>query len=514
MNKIGGDMTMCDGRLKVIARSSRLSVWQVKEVFSYMEGIEYDLIPLESYGDKHKEISLMDANIPADFFTREMDAAVLDGTADVAIHSAKDLPFPIPKGLEIYALMPATDKTDSLISKDNLSLRQLPAGAKVATSSFKRKQELLKIREDLAFVSVRGTIEERIAQLDNHDFDALIVATCALQRLNLSHRITERLPMETHPLQGHIAVVGRKDNATLKDRFSKLGFLRLADSSTRAFYLEGREVSTVARQLLDMGVEASTPARLICSMGNDPKNYHFFLNELNHTVIHASEPVLMLVGDSINVQKSERRVLVTGTSIEWGASRGVVTHTPLIYTQKIVNERNTTVLQNIDRFDYIVFTSRHGVKCFLEQVNKDDFATQLAKVKLISVGSVTTQSLNAVGLTPEYESDTESAEGIIHYFKEKDITGKKILLPRSSIGITTLPRELEKMGNEVVDLPIYETLINTDTDLIEDMSVFNEILFSSPSGIAAFKIRYGRLPKDIPLTCKGKTTEKEMIDSL
>ena len=77
-----------------------------------------------------------------------------------------------------------------------------------------------------------------------------------------------------------------------------------------------------------------------------------------------------------------------------------------------------------------------------------------------------------------------------------------------------MQRELEKMGNEVVDLPIYETLINTDTDLIEDMSVFNEILFSSPSGIAAFKICYGRLPKDIPLTCKGKTTEKEMIDSL
>ncbi len=514
MNKIGGDNTMCDGRLKVIARSSRLSVWQVKEVFSYMEGVDYDLIPLESYGDKHKEISLMDSSIPADFFTREMDAAVLNGTADIAIHSAKDLPFPLPEGLEIYALLAATDKTDSLVSKDNLCLRELPAGAKVATSSSKRKQELLKIRADLEFVSVRGTIEERIAQLDHHDFDALIVASCALQRLNLSHRITERLPFETHPLQGHIAVVGKKDNATLKNRFSPLGYLRLSDSSTQAFYIDGRELSTVVRRLLDMGVEATTPVRLICSMGNAPKSYLFFLNELTYTVIHSSEPVLMIVGDAITIQKHERRVLVTGTSIEWGASRGVVTHTPLIYTQILINERNTSVLQNSDRFDYIIFTSRHGVKCFMEQVNKDNLATQLAKVKLISVGNVTTQTLNAVGLTPAYESDTESAEGIIHYFKENDITGKQILLPRSSIGITTLPRELEKMGNEVVDLPIYETLINTDTDLIEDMSVFNEILFSSPSGVAAFKIRYGRLPKDIPLTCKGKSTEREMIDSL
>ena len=92
--------------------------------------------------------------------------------------------------------------------------------------------------------------------------------------------------------------------------------------------------------------------------------------------------------------------------------------------------------------------------------------------------------------------------------------GKKILLPRSAIGLTILPQELKAMGNEVVDLPIYNTLINTDHLLMDDFADFNEILFSSPSGVAAFRFLYGSLPEEIPLTCKGKTTEKKIVDSL
>ena len=94
--------------IKVISRQSPLALLQVQEVFSFFPDVNYELIKLESYGDKHKEISLL-GNPPADIFTRELDTAILDGTADIAIHSAKDLPYPLPTGLSVVALFDAFD---------------------------------------------------------------------------------------------------------------------------------------------------------------------------------------------------------------------------------------------------------------------------------------------------------------------------------------------------------------------------------------------------------------------
>ncbi len=207
-------------RIKVISRNSPLALLQVKELFELFPSLEYDLKEVSSYGDKHKGISLFD-NIAGDFFTRELDRAVLDGDADIAVHSAKDLPYPLPAGLELYCLTEAADKSDSLVSRDSLKLSELPSGSRIGTSSKMRKQELLRIRKDIEVVSIRGTIEERMAQVDNGLIDALIVATCALDRLGLSDRIAERLPFRTHPLQGNLAVIGRKNETALKSLFGK-----------------------------------------------------------------------------------------------------------------------------------------------------------------------------------------------------------------------------------------------------------------------------------------------------
>ncbi|MDR1882677.1 MAG: uroporphyrinogen-III C-methyltransferase [Prevotella sp.] len=207
-------------RLRVVGRDSTLSFLQVKELFSLYPSIEYDLTGLKSFGDKNKHISLMSDDIAGDFFTRELDAALLNNEADIAVHSAKDLPCPIPAGLELYCLTAAVDKTDSLVSKNNLTLLELPSGAKVGTSSGTRKAEILKIRPDLTVISIRGTIEERILQVDRGHIDALVVATCALLRLGLSSRIAAVLPFRTHPLQGNLAVLGKEGNPGLKTLFS------------------------------------------------------------------------------------------------------------------------------------------------------------------------------------------------------------------------------------------------------------------------------------------------------
>jgi uroporphyrinogen III methyltransferase/synthase len=207
--------------IKVIARGSQLSQIQVEEVKKQLQKVAFEVQLLDSLGDKDKSISLMD-NIPADFFTREIDNAILNGSADIAIHSAKDLPYPLPKGLELIALTKSKDKTDSLVTRNGKGLTKLPNGSVIGTSSEQRKRNILDLRNDLEIKSIRGTIEERIKQLDEKKYDAVIVATCALERLKLKSRITEKLSFSTHPLQGNLAVVAKKGNLALKELFSSI----------------------------------------------------------------------------------------------------------------------------------------------------------------------------------------------------------------------------------------------------------------------------------------------------
>ncbi len=193
--------------LRIITRQSPLALLQVEELQRMLpDTLRWEVTKTVSYGDRHKDVSLMDRSVAADFFTRELDEALLNGRADVAVHSAKDLPYPLPAGLEVIALTEAKDKTDSLVTRHGETLATLPQGSRIGTSSAVRKAELLALRTDIEVVPIRGTIEERIAQVDDGKVDALIVATCALDRLGLSHRASERLPFRTHPLQGNLAV--------------------------------------------------------------------------------------------------------------------------------------------------------------------------------------------------------------------------------------------------------------------------------------------------------------------
>jgi len=212
---------MKKNKIRIIARTSPLSRIQVKEVMSKFPETQYTISFLESYGDKNQNISLLNGEAPDDMFTRELDSAIIKGEADIAIHSAKDLPVKLNDDLEVIALYEAFDKTDSLVSRDDLSLKDLPAGSRIGTSSPLRRKELLSMRPDLDIVGIRGCIEERVQQVRRGDIDAVIVATCALKRLGMEGEISEVLPFATHPMQGRLAVTAKKGREDLKAIFSK-----------------------------------------------------------------------------------------------------------------------------------------------------------------------------------------------------------------------------------------------------------------------------------------------------
>lgn len=211
-------------KIRVIARGSRLSRLQVEEVFKNFPELAYEIKYLESYGDKNQQISLLNGEAPADIFTRELDDAIRQGDADIAIHSAKDLPYPLPEDIEVIALFPAFDTTDSLVSRGHKKLAELPAGSIIGTSSPLRKKGLNELRPDLTIKGIRGCIEERVQQVKDGKYDAAIVATCALKRLGMEDEIAEVLTFPTHPLQGFLAITALKESG-LKQAFASKSIL-------------------------------------------------------------------------------------------------------------------------------------------------------------------------------------------------------------------------------------------------------------------------------------------------
>ncbi|MCP4050942.1 MAG: uroporphyrinogen-III C-methyltransferase [bacterium] len=212
---------MSRNTIRVLSRSSRLALLQVNEVMSKLAAVKYSIKTISTYGDKNKHIPLS-SDIEPDFFTKEIDEALLKKEGDIAIHSAKDLPFPLPEYLTVIALTEAFDKKDALISINGCKLTDLPRGARIGTSSLQRKNQILGVRPDLEIVDIRGSIEERTALLDSKQIDALIVAACALKRLNLENRISEILEFPTHYHQGNLAVTAVVDRADMRVLFNSI----------------------------------------------------------------------------------------------------------------------------------------------------------------------------------------------------------------------------------------------------------------------------------------------------
>lgn len=208
---------------RIGTRNSPLALRQVEEILANLRRVYPDfkarIVGIETYGDRNRATPISQIE-GTDFFTREIDMALIEGEVDFAIHSAKDLPEIIDDRLSIAGITESKDKDDVLVSRFNLSLDELPYRAKIGTSSLRRKQGLKNYRKDFQIIDIRGNIEERLEKLDKQEFDAIVIAAIGLIRLKLRHRITQRIPysiIKPHPLQGRLAIVTRrKDEDTIR----------------------------------------------------------------------------------------------------------------------------------------------------------------------------------------------------------------------------------------------------------------------------------------------------------
>jgi hydroxymethylbilane synthase len=221
----------------IASRGSQLALWQARWVESQLSGAGHPcrIEIIKTTGDKITDVPLAKVGTKG-LFTKEIEEALLDGRADLAVHSLKDLPTELPAGLVLAAVPEREDARDAIVGR---RLANLAAGARVGTSSLRRAAQLRKIRPDLVIESVRGNLDTRLRKLDDGQYEAILLAAAGLKRLGWADRIAEILPPEVM-----CSAVGQGALA-IETRASGAGFeaVRLLDHApTRAAVLAERGV--------------------------------------------------------------------------------------------------------------------------------------------------------------------------------------------------------------------------------------------------------------------------------
>lgn len=219
-----------ENRNKIVigSRGSKLALIQANWVKSQLEeandGIEFIIEIVKTTGDNITDAPLSKIG-SIGLFTKELENALLDKKVDLVVHSAKDVPTEIPDRLEIGAVTKREDPHDVLISKEHVSLKELPQNAKLGTSSLRRRSQVLAIRPDLKIVDLRGNLDTRLKKLDAGDIDAILVARAGLIRLGLADKASEIIPYDIMlPAvgQGALCIEIREDDRNIRNLIRSL----------------------------------------------------------------------------------------------------------------------------------------------------------------------------------------------------------------------------------------------------------------------------------------------------
>ena len=196
--------------VRIATRKSALALWQANFVKAELEaahpGLQVELVPMSTQGDKILDTPLAKIGGKG-LFVKELETAMLEGRADIAVHSMKDVPVDFPEGLMLHTICRREDPRDAFVSNSYQQLADLPQGAVVGTSSLRRQCQIKAIRPDLAIKDLRGNVNTRLAKLDAGEFDAIILASAGLIRLGFENRIASFLEVGTSlPANGQGAV--------------------------------------------------------------------------------------------------------------------------------------------------------------------------------------------------------------------------------------------------------------------------------------------------------------------
>ena len=214
--------------VRIATRKSALALWQANFVKAELEaahpGLQVELVPMSTQGDKILDTPLAKIGGKG-LFVKELETAMLEGRADIAVHSMKDVPVDFPEGLMLHTICRREDPRDAFVSNHYQQLADLPLGAVVGTSSLRRQCQIKAIRPDLQIKDLRGNVNTRLAKLDAGEFDAIILASAGLLRLGFAGRIASFLDVGTSlPAngQGAVGIECRSDDVVVQQLLAPL----------------------------------------------------------------------------------------------------------------------------------------------------------------------------------------------------------------------------------------------------------------------------------------------------
>ena len=233
---------MSSGTITIGTRVSKLALWQAEYIAAEIEkhhGCRVELRKMTTKGDRILDAPLAKIGGKG-LFTKELEQAMLAGEIDLAVHSLKDMPTEVPEGLVIGAITQRLDAGDAFVSVHYRSMEDLPQGARVGTSSLRRRAQLLAVRPDLTILDLRGNVNTRLAKLDAGELDAIVLAAAGLKRLGLGERIRTILPRAMIlPAvgQGALAIECRADDGRIQEMIDFLRDTEMTAAATaeRAF---------------------------------------------------------------------------------------------------------------------------------------------------------------------------------------------------------------------------------------------------------------------------------------
>lgn len=215
-------------KIRIATRKSALALWQARHVAEILEArpevTATELLPMSTRGDEILDRSLQKIGGKG-LFIKELEIAMQNGDADIAVHSMKDVPAALPDGFCLASTLQRANYRDALVTPSGSGLNDLPHGATIGSSSLRRQAQLKMLRPDVSVAPLRGNVNTRLAKLENGDYDAIVLAAAGLERLGLAHHIGQQFSsaeMLPAAAQGVLGIECREENAALRTLLANL----------------------------------------------------------------------------------------------------------------------------------------------------------------------------------------------------------------------------------------------------------------------------------------------------
>ena len=534
--------------VRIGTRGSKLALYQAyrvkKELEAYFPEITFAVEIIKTKGDKILDVPLSKIGDKG-LFTKELEVALFNHEIDMAVHSLKDLPTSFPEGARLGAVLERGDICDALISTGNRKISNLTSDDVIATSSLRRKAQLLRINKDFKIVEIRGNVNTRIRKMQEGHCDVMIMAAAGLQRLELDEYISEVIdPEQMIPAcsQGAIAIEIRADDdfiASLVDKINDTETL-IATNAERAFlrtleggcqipvgsysriegnnfrltgFISSIDGSQFLKESIDGNISQAVElsVRLATSLYN--KGGREILKAIRDENVQFAQAYLPLTDKDI----ISTRAIEAGDALpDLLQARGAkLISLPMIkISSSRLDTAETALMKNLDHFDWIFFTSKNGVSSFFKQLSELKGNTELPKtVKMAVIGVKTAVELDYYGYAPDFINTENTSGDMINLFYERHHPENlNILLALGSLADHSLSDRLSA-ENKVTRINVYKTEKpeSADPGILEMIKTnsYDLIVFTSPSTFHHFCSFYeAGLVGKLKMASIGSTTTK------